>query len=76
MAWNGTESGRGFLKLADLVPGNINTFFYTLGGAEAMRTLKAARYYTGRHKVLSRYRSSTALRYLYATHRRPTTYSQ
>jgi len=45
-------------KLAGLVPGNINTFFYTLGGAEANENaLKAARYYTGRHKVLSRYRS-------------------
>lgn len=45
-------------KLADLVPGNINTFFYTLGGAEANENaLKAARYYTGRHKILSRYRS-------------------
>lgn len=45
-------------KLADLVPGNINTFFYTLGGAEANENaLKAARFYTGRHKILSRYRS-------------------
>jgi len=45
-------------KLADLVPGNINTFFYTLGGAEANENaIKAARMYTGRQKILSRYRS-------------------
>lgn len=45
-------------KLSELVPGNINTFFYTLGGAEANENaLKAARFYTGRHKILSRYRS-------------------
>ncbi|RMG10096.1 MAG: aminotransferase class III-fold pyridoxal phosphate-dependent enzyme [Planctomycetota bacterium] len=45
-------------KLADLVPGDINTFFFTLGGAEANENaIKAARLYTGRHKILSRYRS-------------------
>jgi taurine---2-oxoglutarate transaminase len=45
-------------RLADLVPGNINSFFFTLGGAEANENaLKAARLFTGRHKVLSRYRS-------------------
>lgn len=45
-------------KLAELVPGDINTFFYTNGGAEANENaIKAARAFTGRHKILSRYRS-------------------
>lgn len=45
-------------KLADLFPGDINTFFYTLGGAEANENaLKAVRLYTGRQKIISRYRS-------------------
>jgi taurine--2-oxoglutarate transaminase len=39
-------------------PGDINTFFYTLGGAEANENaIKAARLFTGRHKILARYRS-------------------
>lgn len=45
-------------KLAELTPGNINTFFFTLGGAEANENaIKAVRGYTGRFKILSRYRS-------------------
>ena len=45
-------------KLAGLVPGDINTFYFTLGGAEANENaIKMARLYTGRHKILSRYRS-------------------
>ncbi len=45
-------------KLSELTPGNINTFFFTLGGAEANENaIKAARQYTGRQKILSRYRS-------------------
>jgi taurine--2-oxoglutarate transaminase len=45
-------------RLAELVPGDINTFFYTLGGAEANENaIKAARLFTGRHKIISRYRS-------------------
>ncbi len=45
-------------KLAELVPGNINTFYYTLGGAEANENaIRAAKQYTGRQKILSRYRS-------------------
>ena len=45
-------------RLAELVPGDLNTFFYTLGGAEANENaIKAARLYTGRHKILTRYRS-------------------
>ena len=45
-------------RLAELVPGDINTFFFTLGGAEANENaVKAARLFTGRSKILSRYRS-------------------
>jgi taurine---2-oxoglutarate transaminase len=45
-------------RLAKLVPGDINTFFYTLGGAEANENaIKAARLFTGRHKIMARYRS-------------------
>ncbi len=45
-------------KLSDLIPGDLNTFFYTLGGAEANENaMKAARLFTGRHKILARYRS-------------------
>lgn len=45
-------------KLADLVPGDLNTFFYTLGGAEANENaIKAARQFSGRHKIIARYRS-------------------
>jgi len=45
-------------KLAELVPGNINTFFFTLGGAESNENaIRAARQFTGRAKILSRYRS-------------------
>lgn len=45
-------------RLSRLVPGDINTFFFTLGGAEANENaIKAVRMYTGRHKILSRYRS-------------------
>ncbi len=44
--------------LSELTPGNINTFFFTLGGAEANENaIRAARLYTGRQKILSRYRS-------------------
>tara|TARA_B100000609_G_scaffold199302_1_gene201934 strand:+ start:4079 stop:5398 length:1320 start_codon:yes stop_codon:yes gene_type:complete len=44
--------------LASFVPGDINTFFFTLGGADANEhALRAARQYTGRYKILSRYRS-------------------
>ncbi|MCA9694876.1 MAG: aminotransferase class III-fold pyridoxal phosphate-dependent enzyme, partial [Myxococcales bacterium] len=44
--------------LAEVVPDPINTFFFTLGGAEANENaIRAARLYTGRQKILSRYRS-------------------
>ncbi len=44
--------------LSEITPGNINTFFFTLGGAEANENaIRAARLYTGRQKILTRYRS-------------------
>ena len=45
-------------KLAELTPGDINVFFLTNGGAEANENaFKIARAYTGRPKILARYRS-------------------
>lgn len=45
-------------KLAEITPGDIDTFFFTNGGAEANENaIKLARQFTGRHKVLSFYRS-------------------
>ena len=45
-------------KLAAITPGDIDTFFFTNGGAEANENaVKIARAYTGRHKILARYRS-------------------
>ena len=45
-------------KLVSLLPDPLNTVFYTLGGAEANENaIKLARLYTGRFKILSRYRS-------------------
>ena len=44
--------------LAEIVPGHINSFFFTLGGAEANENaIRAARLYSGRKKILARYRS-------------------
>jgi taurine--2-oxoglutarate transaminase len=44
--------------LAEITPGDINTFFFTNGGAEAVENaIKAARLYSGRSKILARYRS-------------------
>jgi taurine--2-oxoglutarate transaminase len=45
-------------KLANITPGDIDTFFFTNGGAEANENaIKIARFFTGRHKILARYRS-------------------
>jgi taurine--2-oxoglutarate transaminase len=45
-------------KLAEITPGDIDTFFFTNGGAEAKENaIKIARFFTGRHKILARYRS-------------------
>src|SRR5258705_3812068 len=43
-------------KLAEITPGDIDVFFFTNGGAEAVETaIKIARAFTGRYKILSRY---------------------
>jgi taurine--2-oxoglutarate transaminase len=45
-------------KLTEITPGDIDTFFFTNGGAEANENaVKVARLVTGRHKILARYRS-------------------
>jgi taurine---2-oxoglutarate transaminase len=45
-------------KLASLAPGDVEVFFFTNGGAEANENaIKIARAFTGRHKILARYRS-------------------
>ncbi len=45
-------------KLAEICPGDIDTFFFTNGGAEANENaIKIARMLTGRHKIAARYRS-------------------
>jgi taurine---2-oxoglutarate transaminase len=45
-------------KLAEITPGDIDTFFFTNGGADANENaIKIARFFTGRHKILARYRS-------------------
>jgi taurine--2-oxoglutarate transaminase len=45
-------------KLAGICPGDIDVFFFTNGGAEANENaVKLARWFTGRHKILARYRS-------------------
>lgn len=44
--------------LAEVTPEGINHFLFTLGGADANENaVKLARAYTGRHKILTRYRS-------------------
>ena len=44
--------------LADLTPGDLNRFFFTLGGAEANENaIRIARMVTGRQKIMVRYRS-------------------
>jgi taurine---2-oxoglutarate transaminase len=45
-------------KLAEITPGDIDTFFFTNGGSEANENaIRLARAFTGRHKILARYRS-------------------
>jgi taurine---2-oxoglutarate transaminase len=44
--------------LKEILPPGMNRFLFTLGGAEANENaIKLARGYTGRHKILTRYRS-------------------
>lgn len=45
-------------KLAEIAPGKLSKTFFTLGGAEAVENaIKLARAATGRHKIVSLYRS-------------------
>ena len=45
-------------KLAEITPGDIDTFFFTNGGAEANENaIRIARLVSGRHKIGARYRS-------------------
>jgi taurine--2-oxoglutarate transaminase len=45
-------------KLAGICPGDIDVFFFTNAGSEANENaIKLARWATGRHKILARYRS-------------------
>ncbi len=51
---------RGLLgqKIAEVAPGNLKKTFFCLGGAEANENaIKIARFYTGRRKIMARYRS-------------------
>src|SRR6202795_3131039 len=44
--------------LAEVTPGDLQMSFFTNGGAEANENaVKLARWYTGRHKIVARYRS-------------------
>ena len=46
------------VKLAEITPGDIDTFFFTNGGAEANENaIRIARMFSGRHKIGARYRS-------------------
>ncbi len=45
-------------KLAHHSPGNLKKTFFTLGGADAIENaIKVARVFTGRHKIITQYRS-------------------
>src|SRR5258705_1946667 len=52
------KRGEAARMIAELAPGNLNKVFFTNGGAEAVENaIRLARLHTGRHKVLSTYRS-------------------
>ncbi|PJB58267.1 MAG: aspartate aminotransferase family protein, partial [Bacteroidetes bacterium CG_4_9_14_3_um_filter_41_19] len=45
-------------KLSEITPGNLSKSFFTVCGATAIENaIKLARLYTGRHKIITRYRS-------------------
>lgn len=45
-------------KLSEIAPGTLNKTFFTNAGSEAVENaIKVARFYTGRHKIITRYRS-------------------
>ncbi len=55
VAFGRFELGR---LLREITPGNLTKSFFTNGGAEANENaIKIARWVTGRHKIISRYRS-------------------
>ena len=52
------KRGEAARLIAELAPGDLNRVFFTNGGAEATENaVRLARGHTGRHKVLSMYRS-------------------
>src|SRR5262249_48816832 len=52
------KRGEAARLIAELAPGNLNCVFFTNAGAEAIENaIRLARLHTGRHKVLSTYRS-------------------
>jgi taurine--2-oxoglutarate transaminase len=52
------KRGEAARLIAELAPGDLNKVFFTNGGAEANENaIRLARLHTGRHKVLSTYRS-------------------
>jgi taurine--2-oxoglutarate transaminase len=52
------KRGEAARLIAELAPGDLNRVFFTNGGAEATENaIRMARLHTGRHKVLSTYRS-------------------
>ena len=52
------KRGEAARLIAELAPGDLNRVFFTNGGAEANENaIRMARIHTGRHKVLSTYRS-------------------
>lgn len=52
------ERGEAARLIAELAPGDLNMVFFTNGGAEATENaIRMARVHTGRHKILTTYRS-------------------
>ncbi|GAA2639691.1 aspartate aminotransferase family protein [Paractinoplanes durhamensis] len=57
-AFANDKRGEAARLIAELAPGSLNKVFFTNGGAEANENaIRLARGHTGRHKVLSTYRS-------------------
>jgi taurine---2-oxoglutarate transaminase len=57
-AFANDKRGEAARLIADLAPGDLNRVFFTNGGAEANENaIRLARGHTGRHKVLTMYRS-------------------
>lgn len=57
-AFANTPRARAAAAIAEITPGDLNHVFFTTGGADANENaLKFARFYTGRHKILAKYKS-------------------